>query len=231
MATLAELITQTRDRLDESTARMWGDAFLRRSIMEGARDIARRTECLQTTGTFAATAGTQEYTMPTDVVRVYRVVYTADGDTNRYVLEYADFNNMDEVWWSGQTLGASTPAMFTMWGAPPSLTLVAYPTPAVDGDFIVYYYKLPTALDTTDAGTDDTEQVDIPAGWEDVCVDYAEYVAMRRDADPRWQDAKGLYESRLADLYTTAIRWTDQAGAVVGYGGGMVPRWLWDENY
>ena len=60
-ATLGTLLTRTRDRLDESSARHWSDARLRDWIMDGLEDIAREAECLLATGTIAAVAGTQTY--------------------------------------------------------------------------------------------------------------------------------------------------------------------------
>lgn len=228
MKTLAELVTGTRDMLDEASARMWTDAQLRRWIMEGARDVARRAECLQDRDTIPAAAGVQEYDLPEGVVRVHRVEYQATGDNQRYTLEYRDWHTMDAVWWTSQTTTTSTPAMWTMWGFPPVLKLVVYPTPAVAGTFRVFYYRLP--LELTDDGTSDDREVELPEGWHDLCVDYAMAMALRKDADPRWQEARGIYEQHLEDLLVTSIRWTDQAGMVTTE-TSMVPRWLWDEGY
>lgn len=234
METLGSLLTMSRERLAEASPRQWSNQQLRRWIMDGARDIARKAECLQTTDDVAMVEGTQEYTLPDGVVRVYRVESRPDGDSSVQTLEYRDFHNMDEVWWSGQTQGSSNPMWFTMWGFPPQLKMVVYPTPSADGLFKIFYYKLPTALDVNDAaigaGLDDAENVELPEGWHDLTLEYCEYLALRKDADPRWQEAKGLYEEHLNDLIVTAIRWTDQAGAVA-VGGTMVPRWLWDEGY
>lgn len=229
MLTLTDLVTRTRDLLDESSAREWTDAQIKRWIMDGARDVARRTECLQERFTTPAAAGIQEYLLPEDAVRVHRVEYVMTGDGNTYVLEYRDWHNMDEVWWLAQTTTQSTPYLWTMWGFPPQLKLVLYPTPAVAGTLKVFYYRLP--MDLLDDGTMDNFEVELPEGWHDLCVEWAVMYAQRRDADPRWQDARAIYESHLADLLETSIRWTDMAGMIGGGDSMMVPRWLWDEAY
>lgn len=228
METQATILTSIRERLDEASAHAWTDIALRRWINEGARDIARRTECLQAVATISAVAGTQQYTGPTDTVRIYRVEYKATGDSNLYPLEYRDFHNMDEVWWSSQTITQSTPSMYTMWGFPPQLKLVIYPTPAIAGTFNVYYYRLPADLAVDGSAAAST--VETPQGWQDVIVDYAFYTALLRDGDPRYQEAKASYDARLMDLYATATRWTDEAG-MVSAAGSMVPRFIWDEGY
>ena len=44
---------------------------------------------------------------------------------------------------------------------------------------------------------------------------YAEYRALRRDRDPRWQESKGLFDEALGSLYDISRRHTDQAGQIV----------------
>jgi hypothetical protein len=220
MATLADVRTMVRDRLDEATARFWTNAQLDSFINEATRDIARRGEVLQTTSDITVVGGTQEYTMPTNVVRVHRVEHE-DSSSMVTPLEYRDFNNMDAVWSTQQKNVQSTrPYWFTLWGYPPNLKIVLYPTPSESGDTIrVFYYQMPAAV-TTDGGT-----VPVPQGWEDLVVMYAEYVALRKDADPRWQEAKILYEERLGNMLDVTRRWSDQAGAVTT-GGSFLPAWL-----
>jgi hypothetical protein len=224
--TLGECITSIRDRLDETDARAWTDAQLRRWVNEGVRDVARQAEVLQTTEDIAVSGGTQEYLMPADVVRVYRVEWRPDGETSVYPLDYMDFHEMDQVWNTSQST-SGTPAYYTMWGYPPSLNMILYPTPAVGGAARVFYYRVPANLETD--GTDDAEDVSVPEGWEDLLIDYAEYHALRKDRDPRWQEARALYLERLGNMYDITRRWSDQAGTI-SVGRSHLPRWLWDET-
>lgn len=224
--TLGQLVTNLRDRLDEATASFWTNPQLEKWLMDGARDIARQAECLQAKATIAVTGATQEYTAPTDMVRIYRAEYKRTGDSQIYPLTFRDYNNMDEIWYSSKTIHQSTPAYYTMWGYPPAVTISLYPTPAVSGSMYIYYYRLPADLATD--GSADSSVVDVPVGWEDLIVDYAEYCALRKDNDAQWKDAKGLYEEKLADIVATTQRWTDQEGMIVSDSGvGVTPYWLY----
>lgn len=219
--TLTNILADVRDRLhDGGGTSMWSDAMLTRWINEGLRDVARRTETLMDRATINAVAGTQEYTMPTNVHRVHRVEYKRTADSQIYPLEYRDFNNLDAVWWTSQSTTQGTPSYFTMWGFPPSLKLVVYPTPHAAGTFKVFYFRVPATL------VNGADVAEIPEGWQDLISYYCEYVALRRDADPRWQEAKSLYESSLSNMMEVTRSWSNQAGMIVNE-TAMVPAWLY----
>jgi hypothetical protein len=224
MALMSALITDLRSHLDETTARQWSDVELTRWLNEGLRDIARRAEVLQTTTNVTAVAGTQEYTLNTSTLtamtRIYRVEFIPTGTTDHYPLEYRDFNSMDSVWWTQQETQSGYPYWFTLLGFPPALKMIVYPTPSTGGTLKVFYYRTPA-----DAASGDT--VSIPEGWQDLAVLYAEYVALRKDGDTRWQEAKQLYEERLGGLIDMTRRWSDQSDSFQT-GTSFVPRWLYD---
>lgn len=224
MATLGELVRDLKARLDErGSSRAFENDDLRRWVYEGARDVARRAEVLQDTATVAVTSGTNEYTVPTDLVRLYRVVWVPSGGDQQYPLEYLDFNSMDSAGWTW-TSAEGYPVVFTLWGYPPNLKVVLYPTPTENGSLNLWYYRFPTALD--DDGSDDLETVDVPAGWEDIVVLYAEAIALRKDGDQRWAEAKQMYEAQLNEMVDRTRRWTDQAGGIQ-VAGRWLPSWLY----
>lgn len=217
--TLATIREDVRDRIDETAARRWTDAQLNRWINEGAIDIARRTEVLQAKQDITAVAGTQEYTLPTDMIRVHRIEFTPTGSTSTYTPEYRDFNSMDGVWWSQKTSRRGTPVLYTVWGFPPTAKLVLYPTPDPGGTITVYYYRLPVEAAA------DANSPELPEGWHDLLADYAEYKALRRDADPRWREAKQIFEENLGNLFDVTRRWTDQVGTI-DTATTTLPGWL-----
>lgn len=219
MSTLLELRTDLRDRLSEASARQWPDASLNRYINEGARDLSRRTECLRDTANIAVVIGTQTYTGPTNLIRLHRIeLITADSNI---ALEYRDYSSMDSVWHSAQSSRDGHPVYYTTWGMPPLFKIILYPTPSAVGTLKVFYYRFPANV------TVDATAVEVPEGWQDLVVLFAESTALRRDADPRWQEAKAEYMERLGDLYTTALRYGDQAGTIDGgWSSGGLPEWL-----
>lgn len=224
--TLTQAITAVRERLDEVDAAGWSDVELRRWINEAVTDIARKTETVQSTDAIDVTAGEQSHDLATDVLRVYRATYTEDGNSHIYPLEYADFNAADSVWWSDQAITQSRPRMFTMWGYPPTLQAILYPTPSVDGTLTVYYYAAPAALATD--GSDDTETLSVVEGYSDLILEYAAYMALRKDRDPRWKEHKGMYDEHLDAMMAMTRRWSDQAGTLTRAGNGL-PDWLVSE--
>lgn len=225
MTTQSEVLEDVRSRLDEASAGQWTDRELLRWINEALRDVCRRSEVLQTFCEIPAVVNQQEYTLPDDTVRVYRVEWRPEASTQVYPVTYKDFNNMDSIWVASQETTVGYPMLYTMWGYPPTLKIVLYPKPAMGGIVRVQYYKLPAqlALDGTDADT----TIELPTGWEDLIALYCEYVAFRKDADPRWTESKQLYEESLGDMMDLTRRWTDQAGSFATE-TTMLPRWLYE---
>lgn len=211
--TQKQLLLSLRERLDEEAQSAWKDTELRRWLNEGAKDIARRTEVLQKKATISAVAGTQQYAMSTDIIRVHKVEYTPSGSSQPiYPLTYDDFRNLDAVWWTQQALTSGTPNFYTFWGFPPSLQIIVYPKPSQAGTFNIYYFAMPTELALD--GSQEASNLELPEGWEDAVVLYAEYMALRKDLRPEWQEAKALYEQMVNDLYSLTRRWTDQSGYI-----------------
>ncbi len=228
MTTLGTLAEEVRDRLDESTAKFWGDAQIRKWINEAVRDIARRAEVFEVSADLNGVQGQKEYTLAQDVIRVHRVEYVADkNDANSriYAMEYRDFNSMDAVWWTQQSSTGLHPCYFTLWGYPPNLKMIVYPQPYdSNGKFVVHYFKVPADLATD--GSEDGSTVTLPTGWDALVIFYAEYVALRKDADQRWVEAKQLYEEQLGEMIDRTRRWSDQADAIQ-WNGSLLPSWLY----
>lgn len=219
--TLKDVRDELRERLNELNARQWSDSILNKWINEGARDLARRTECIRDRATINLVVGTQEYTGPTDAIRIHRVEYRESDRT--ITLEYRDFNSMDQVWWTAQRDTEGIPGLYTMWGMPPSLKLVLFPTPSVASTTLtVYYYRYPANVQS------DMSTVECPEGWYDAIVTYAEMMALRRDDQEKWVASKEMYEEKMTDLLVTAQRFSDASGMIDGWsgGGGAMPGWL-----
>lgn len=219
--TLAQARTALRERLDEASARQWSDTALERWLHEGAKDLARALEILQAEAEIDVDAGEQRADMPADMVRHHRVTWQADNDDSVYPLRYMDFHSADAVWWTQSSISEGTPEIFTTWGVAGAVEAILYPTPATDGTLTVNYYRLPVKP------VDETDTFDLPEGWEDVMYLYAEASALRQDRDPRWQEAKALYEEQKQSLFELTRRHTDQLGAFVDPELPMVNAWLY----
>lgn len=224
-------ITSVRERLDEPTERFWTDIELRRWINEAARDIARRTETLQEVDPVTIVAGTQQYTLAADILRVHRAEFKATGDNNVYPMEYMDYQAMDSLWFTSKTITPGNPRVFTLWGFTPNQNMLLYPTPSRAGVMSIYGFRLPIERATA-TNADAAAIIELPEGWEDLVVEYVLYQAWLKDGNPNWQAAKQLYDEKLDAMYQMTRRWSDQAGMITSDTGlSMVPRWLYDFDY
>ena len=222
--TMAQAITRTQDRLDELGAPIaWQLTSLRRWINEGVRDVARRTETLLVDVELPLAAGESGTTLPADVLRVHRAAFT-EGTDRTYGLEFRDFNAVDAVWYTNATTAIqATPREFALKGFPPQLDILVNPRPSTPGTLTVHYYALPVEL--ADDGTDDGEDLQVVEAYTDLVVDYASFLALRRDRDPRWQEHRVAYEDNLTAMLDATRRWSDQAGNV-SRSGQQLPDWL-----
>lgn len=229
MTTLAELVSDVRSHLDESVAGMWSNDELARWCWEATRDVARRTEWNKKSKTYDVVGAQQTYTLPPDLFRVHRCVYR-QSTTYGYSLEWMEFAMLDDVLF---TTSGGTPSNFTIWGQAGTREhdqLYLYPTPSasITGGLVLYYYAIPTKLDTNNYNV----KAEIPNGWEDLVPLYVEVVARRKEArDSRWQEAQVLYEQRLEDFMRVSRHPSDQEN-FMAYGGqtGGLPGWLVDKD-
>jgi len=230
--TQADAIVSVRARLDEPTSIYWTDTDIRRWINEIALDIARRTESLRGSYLQPVVVGTSSYTpvftATTQMYRIYRVEYIPTGQAQVYPLEFRDPNAADEVWGLSQQITEGIPVIWTSWGAPPTLTLQVYPSPARAGNLKLWYYRLPTQLAITTT-TNAASLIDIVDGWEDILIDGVEYKAKRRDNDSSWQDAKREYEEHIAAMMEATLRFTDSFATITNQQGLGIPGWLYGD--
>ena len=222
------LLTELAARLADPHHSYFSKTELRTWINEGAREIARRTECLRAVATAAVTAGTQSYVAPTDAVRIHKVEFIPTGDDRSFPLEHRDQSAADIVWGTQRTITQSyAPEFWSGWGYPGSstYTIELYPTPSANGTLRFHYYKLPTDLSITGsaAGT----AIDCPNGWEDVILDYAETRAeLKRKDVNAYQIKDAIFKDHLMAIMETSIRYTDSPGEVT-----FDPQWFAQEGY
>lgn len=201
---------------------MWTDAQLTVWINEGMRDIARRTETIQSfSAAVTVTAGTAEYTAPADLLRVHRIEYVPTGAGMVYPVMLTTYDELDQMWGVYPNTTQGIVVYAALWGFPPTVKIRLYPVPSISGVINLYYYRLPAAAAA------DGDTLEVLAGYEDLIVLYCEYVARRKDRDPSWQDAKMLYEERIALMVDTTRQWHDQAMTIT-QGMNAVPRWLYE---
>ena len=80
-----------------------------------------------------------------------------------------------------------------------------FPVPAQSGVLNVFYYR------NFVPAVNDTDQLDTLPGWEDLPIEFAVYMAKRKDKESDWQDAFAFYEQRLNDMIMVSGTFSDQA--------------------
>lgn len=204
MTTQLQLLTQIRDRLDEPTEGYWKNSTLLRFLNEAVKDIARKSEVFHTDATLTIVAGTQSYTLPTNLVTIleHTTYFKPTGASQRYPLEPVDYTMAVQMWGVNQAISQNRPTMYTTKGYAGSsgaLAMILYPIPSQAGTVYYTYAKVPTDLATD--GSASATTVDIPAGWEDVACDYVEYKAQLRRKNYEAADrARANYDGNLSAM-------------------------------
>lgn len=217
--TLATMITNVRSLLDEPNPQFWQNSELTNWINEACAEIARKCEWKRAQATIAVLANTQNYTAPADMYRAYRITFQPTGSQDTYTVEWRGMMEMDQIWGINQQWPASYPLYYTTWKVPPNLNIQLYPVPSQAGTLTVYYYQQITPV------VGNSDPVDCLEGFEDIVEDYTCYRALRKDADPRWNEFKQTYEDKLEVLYETSRTFQDQAGTFTT-GQAALPEWL-----
>lgn len=233
---LSDVIRRVRADLDEPTAVMWTDLNIVDWVNDGCRDMARKAEDLMVfDATIVVVAGTAKYALQSDLIRIHRVEFVPTGTSLVYPVAPSSQGEMDNIWGINQAVQQSYPAFFVTIGYPggtgtAAMKIQLFPVPATGGVLNVFYYKLPYRF--ADASAPElAKNVEVPEGWDDVVVLYAQYRALRKDRDPRWQEAKVLYDEQLDYIINVTRFYHDQSQMMTTASRATVPNWLtevWD---
>ena len=96
------------------------------------------------------------------------------------------------------------------------MSLLFYPSPSSAGMVNYRYAKFPTDLTVT--GSNDSSTLDVPGGWDDVALDYAEWKCwLKRRNREMAADARERYVSGLAGLTEAGNRQIQVPGSIFGH--------------
>ena|SRR5215469_4574502 len=189
---VSTMLTQIGYALDDPNNQLYSQTQLISYVNEAQADIARRAEVLQQLNQIPIYNQVRDYMAPVDCLRVYKLEFFQSQSQQIWPLEYVGLVEMDSIWGINQYNRSAWPNVWTSWQQPPKVLIRLYPVPGQAGTITCYYYRSPRSVGFSDV-------LDIPMGWEDLIRDYSEFMALRSRADPRWSDAKTLYEQKLDD--------------------------------
>jgi hypothetical protein len=232
--TYSTALNQLRENLNEARESTWRDTELLRYLYHGARRIAQRVLAHEKEASIAVTLGVQSYTAPVDMILAHRLVFAPASSTQRFPLELREVNEMDEIWGTGETQGRGDPRYVSFWGKAPSTSMKLYPVPTRSGTITIQYYNFPTLPASFALTALSSTVIDIPDGWEDLVVTYAEARARFRVGDQHAVSRMQDFEAELANLDEHAtLSHHDQPGHIVADMMGMSgnPMWGWNTSY
>jgi hypothetical protein len=199
--TLAAAIAAVRTRLDEQSARQWEDPYIRRWLWEGEQATARRTHANREFRTISLTAGTNDYTLPADVLEVEDAIWKPDS-SRELPLEGRPWDVLNRMW--GQYPATQgQPQVWTVRGRAPSVTLRLFPAPNVNSTLQIYGPTIPSPFDFASAALDASRVLAVPDGFTDLPINYATMMAMLMDKDASstgYQIYSALFEKGIDDL-------------------------------
>ena len=174
--TLAQLRTEVRAILNEATAAFYSDGQIDFWLQHGARDIALKTRCFESSATIAVLASTLSYAEPAGTIAVLSVFNAATG----IALTKISPNKMGHI---VDTATAAIPLYFFHFNE------LIYLTPlASAGSTLTVLYA-----QTTEAVTD------IPDQFRWMLIDYAVSRAMLRNQ-------KTIESLALANIYNNNVQ-------------------------
>lgn len=148
---LSTLRSEVREELQESMAGEFTNAEILEYLNEACRIIAQALEWHQKTGNIVPVAGTQDYTLPTDILRLQRVTFDREflPETTQYNLD------RDEGNW--RAAGNNDPIRhFRKEGDWDTISL--YPKPQAAGTTVTFDAELGTIIRIEDpSGTPDPD--------------------------------------------------------------------------
>lgn len=205
-ANLLEARTDLRSRLDELTSQFWLDSQLNTWLNQGAVDVSRKGKALQGKAVIPVVSGTNQYGAPGDLLETHKVDFLPTGSNQVYPLEMRLYSEMDAIWGISQNIESYYPTHVTQWQEPPNTYLVVFPVPSTTGNLNVLYFRTATQV------ANDSSNLDVPQGWEDLPVLFALYSALFKARDPRWKDIRQLYQEEMGSLIAAAQGYSDATG-------------------
>jgi hypothetical protein len=183
---VSDVISRVRKSSGDEDVLQFTDATVRDWINDAAKECASENLLLQKTATQVVTAGTTDYALPTDILKLHSVRY--DNEKIRLM----DMNEFDEkISGFGETT-RSTPTLGYVWAG----KLVIYPAPDNSTKSLAISYTR-TPAEVVANG----DSIDLPAMYHRRIVDYClAQVAEQDDDENRYQLKMEEFRSGISAL-------------------------------
>jgi hypothetical protein len=192
--------------MPEATTSVISDADLTSLLNDGQLDIARKTECIESSADSTVVASTQEYSIPTGCIRVTDVYYGGTGEWEKLPMVSREFlaNEIDDSWFD------TTGTTYGYYRRADKVGLYCTPTSNEAGTnyLRIYYIKQP---DTLSGDTDEPfDSLDHLKPYHESVLLYAMFHA--KWLVGKWEQAdviEAKYLSRVRDMEVELSRMDD----------------------
>lgn len=196
--TAADIITDVRADLNESTASFWTEADLLQWIDEAVREIVNRTRCLETTAyTIDLVNGTYKYDTTGSFLSIETIIHNSGvtGSITRiFTLKRMDIQNL------GHSKETGRPKFFAVWND----DIYIWPIPGTDEattELTVFQVTLPTGVSATNSA------IETPAYLDSAIVNYVKAKAYFKDLkETMGAFYMSLFEKQMAVAVLNVMR-------------------------
>jgi hypothetical protein len=183
---VSEIATRVKRQFGDEAGAQIEDADIIRWVNDAMLDIARNNNLLQISATTATTAGTAEYTLPTDILSLRAIKYK---NVKLNGLSMEDFDQM----LIDSTTTTGTPQAYYIYARKVTL----YPAPSSSGstDLKIYYNRVPTQVTLV------SDTPEIPIQYHTRIVEYCIAQAAELDDNlAQYQIKMGQFQAGINNL-------------------------------
>lgn len=187
----SEVISRVRGIIGDTNSLQFTDAQLLDWINEGIRQCALKNNLLQKTASQATVASQDNYSLPTDILKLHSIKY------NKVKLDVLTMQQFDDRYTpdnSGVIL-KGTPETCYIWAG----KVIFYPVPATATDTIRIDYTYTPALIAVAA-----TEIPLPVGYHQRIVDYTLAMVAQQDDD------MNKYQLKMQEFETGVVNLKDQ---------------------
>lgn len=184
---------------DEAGAQIT-DVMILDWINDAQREIVNKNkEILQKKATLATVAGTANYALPTEIIRLHRVAYKGQ------ILRPITIQEAEQSYPQKDLTPVPTGTCLEYWFWNNEINLRPAPATTSGADLTLYYERYPTDA-TAIIGTDPTGTIDLPLQYHARVVEYVIAQAAELDDDGnKYATKMGMFNSALDDAQSDSF--------------------------
>lgn len=184
---LSDVIAEVRTQFGDTSNTELTDAMVARWVNQAQTEIIAQNGFNKAAATQSSVAGTQTFTLPTDVVQVESIQFDGAALQN---LSFEEANNR----FRGNQLGTGTPTTWFVWGN----SVYLYPVPDSVKNLTIFYVKAPNIVSSP------ADMLSCPDRYFNAIVEFCMSRAFAMDEDwPAQQVKSAAFDKNVRENMNT----------------------------